>query len=151
MTTFVERFWAKVDVKGPDECWPWTGCSVGNGYGRVAAGFTLGGPKVWYAHRAAYTIGVGPIPTNSEIDHQCHTEDALCTAGVGCAHRKCVNPAHLTPVSHLENAFRRESRLGFCVNGHPKTAENRGPNGLSGSTKCKVCHRDRERARRAVS
>ena len=28
------RFWAKVDVCGPDECWPWMAGLSGNGYGR---------------------------------------------------------------------------------------------------------------------
>jgi hypothetical protein len=30
-----ERFWSHVDVRGPDDCWPWTGCINSRGYGIV--------------------------------------------------------------------------------------------------------------------
>lgn len=29
----LERFWTKVDVRGPDECWPWL-AAITDGYGR---------------------------------------------------------------------------------------------------------------------
>ena len=150
LETFTERFWTKVDQGDVDSCWHWRGCVSRNGYGRVAAGFHLGGPKVWNASRVAYTLAVGPVPAGAELDHVCHSRDTGCSGGP-CAHRSCVNPSHLEPVTHLENALRRESRLSTCINGHPKTAENRSPNGPQGATKCKVCHRERARARRAVA
>jgi hypothetical protein len=31
--TFEERFWAKVDRRGPDECWLWTATTNEHGYG----------------------------------------------------------------------------------------------------------------------
>lgn len=136
---FLRRFWSRVDKGSPDECWPWTAC-MGAGYGRVAAGSYLGGPVTWDAHRVAWTLTNGPIPDGMEIDHVCHTNDVTCVVGDQCPHRACVNPAHLEPVTHHENALRREQRRLTCVNGHPREG-NRGLNGLDGTTKCKVCHR----------
>jgi hypothetical protein len=51
-------FWAQVDMRRPDECWPWTGDAQANGYGRVpmkehgTGAFAL-------AHRVAYVLGTG--------------------------------------------------------------------------------------------
>jgi hypothetical protein len=40
-TRNVENFWAKIDVRGEDECWPWIAGTDKLGYGR----FKLGGKK----------------------------------------------------------------------------------------------------------
>lgn len=79
------RFWAKVDVRGPDECWPWLAGLSGNGYGR----FKLDGRDV-PAHRVAYACEVGPIPDGAELLHGCDTP-------------VCCNPRHLTPGTHRAN------------------------------------------------
>ena len=55
--TAEERFWAKVDRRGPDECWIWTAYRDPDGYGQ----FGLNGRNV-KAHRYAYEQLVGPIP-----------------------------------------------------------------------------------------
>src|SRR5271167_1806446 len=31
----IAAFWAKVDKRGPNKCWPWTGCINSSGYGNV--------------------------------------------------------------------------------------------------------------------
>lgn len=79
------RFWAKVDVRGPDECWPWMAGLSGNGYGR----FKLDGKDV-PAHRVAYACTEGPIPAGAELLHSCDLPI-------------CCNPCHLTPGSHSAN------------------------------------------------
>lgn len=89
------RFWSKVDRRGPDECWPWTGTILNSGYGQF---FTR--LKKWLAHRAAYTFAVGPIPDGFTIDH---------VKARGCAGKACVNPAHLEAVTMAENISRCES------------------------------------------
>lgn len=114
------RFWAKVQVGQPDECWPWTACKESSsGYGRVGAGFALGGPTIWKAHRVAWTL------------------DA-------CPHRGCVNPSHLEPVTHQENALRRELRRTHFKCGH--SFSDRVRNG--GGGRCGVCNRGEIRAAR---
>lgn len=83
--TLEERFWAKVDRRGPDECWPWTGGKVGGGYGAIRRD---GGGPVAYAHRVALELaGIDPGP---ETRHTCDNPP-------------CVNTAHLLPGGHLEN------------------------------------------------
>lgn len=85
------RFWAKVDKSGG--CWVWTGACNSDGYGN----FLFEGAN-WRAHRWSYERLVGPIPDGLVIDHLC------------CVTR-CVNPAHLEPVTHLENVRRGIRRV----------------------------------------
>lgn len=88
-----ERFFAKVNKEGPvhpkhGQCWIWTGAKLRNGYGF----FRLhGNPQP--AHRASYTLFVGSIPDNKEIDHLCEN-------------KSCVRPSHLEAVSGITNMQR---------------------------------------------
>jgi len=81
------RFWNKVDVGHPDDCWQWTGAS--DRYGRI---WTAGTTEL--AHRVAFMLdnsldAVEDIP-GDVIKHRCH--ETLC-----------CNPAHLDPGSQSEN------------------------------------------------
>jgi hypothetical protein len=84
----------------PRGCWEWTGQINGSGYGLLNAA-----PSTWLAHRWAYEWLVGPISDGLTLDHLCHTNDPHCPPGP-CRHRRCVNPAHLEPVTQSENARR---------------------------------------------
>lgn len=146
--TLEDRFWVKVDERGPDECWPWTGTITPAGYGQIGIGQRLD-----FAHRVSYRLLVGLIPDGMEIDHLCHTRDETCRLGDECPHRRCVNPAHLEPVTGLENSMRSRSphaenaRKTHCPQDHEYTAENTyvSPNG---SRHCRECIKDQEQVKR---
>jgi hypothetical protein len=96
------------------------------------------GQRVRGAHVFAYVLLVGPIPEGLHLDHLCRV-------------RRCVNPAHLEPVTPGENVRRGNSpsaiaaRTGVCAKGHPLTDENVTVIRLSPlKRRCKVCHRERQ-------
>jgi hypothetical protein len=86
------RYQAKVDCRGPDECWPWTAARFERGYGA----FRLG-DKQKKAHRVGYELLVGPIPSGQNV---CHT----------CDNPPCQNPAHWFLGTHADNARDRQQK-----------------------------------------
>jgi hypothetical protein len=136
----LERFFAKVGGPDANGCWPWL-ASRKWGYGC----FSLDGGKVQVrAHRYAYEVLVGPIPSGLQIDHLCRN-------------RACCNPDHLEPVTGAVNNLRgegiaaRNARKTHCLNGHEFTSEN--TYRVKGGRACKPCQlrRDRERKERLGS
>ncbi len=101
-----ERFWMKVDRRGPSECWLWLAATNIGGYGRFYPTREHG----YYAHRFSYELRYGPIPDELVIDHLCRTPG-------------CVNPAHLEAVAHRTNTLRGISPAAKnavkirCING----------------------------------
>lgn len=84
------RFWSKIDVGGPADCWPWQAASHKFGYGR----FRLDGQLV-SPHRLAYEIIEGPLPAGggyhgTVIRHRCNNP-------------QCCNPAHLDTGTQKDN------------------------------------------------
>ena len=124
MSDVLHRFWAKVEVRGPDECWPWTAYvdENTNGYGQF-----WDGTKLVKAHRFSYQVAYGSIPNGKVIDHTCHNNSA-CDK-VLCSHRACVNPAHLEATTQSINSIRgrsgnHQSSKTHCKNGHPYSSDN---------------------------
>lgn len=129
-----DRFWPKVDERGPGECWPWTAATDGHGYGQITIDY-----KRKKAHRVAYELTVGPIPDGMSLDHLCR-------------HPECVNPAHLEPVHHAENvrrgasgikAMARAALQTHCKHGHEFTPENTRIASVDGYERrvCRACQR----------
>lgn len=133
------KLWAKVDMRGPDECWPWLGYLDEDGYGRF-------GNSKWrvYVHRFAYEHLIGPIPEDLTLDHVCHTRDHTCLGGKKCLHRRCVNPSHLEPVTSAENVLRGLGPCALnalkthCLRGHEFTPENTYVR-HTGQRQCRTC------------
>lgn len=104
-------------------CWAWAGALNSQGYGSVGVGDGV----TALAHRASWEAANGPIPEGAQIDHTCHNADPECEGGTTCAHRKCINPAHLEPVTQSENlrrAYRSRTVRDECRNGHEMTPDN---------------------------
>jgi hypothetical protein len=89
----MERFWSKVDRRGPDECWPWLGCRDPKGYGR----FKLEGRSV-PSNRVALALKLGRA-VREDCD-ACHT----------CDNPACCNTEHLYEGTPQDNSNDRVVR-----------------------------------------
>lgn len=84
----VAAFWAKVDVRGAEDCWEWKEGCWSNGYGRFKWNY-----QSWRAHRFAL-VAVGRLPpeTAEQVRHLRHN-------------KKCCNPNHLVWGTAKENVW----------------------------------------------
>lgn len=95
----LRRYWAKVDRRGPDECWEWTGSRTPHGYGRINMGGKYG--PIAHANRLGWQIANGvklePCDRWKVVRHTCDNPP-------------CCNPAHLVLGTQRDNAWDRERR-----------------------------------------
>lgn len=61
----VERFWEKVQIGGPEDCWNWQACKNKKGYGAIS----INGKKE-LAHRVAYFLEYGIISGHLCVLHR---------------------------------------------------------------------------------
>ena len=123
-------------------CWVWIGAKDQRGYGNVRVG-----RRVRKAHLVAYECLRGPLPPGTEGDHLCRN-------------RGCINPYHLEPITHRENAQRgdgswmpgeRNRAKTSCPHGHPYSLENTYVQPSTGGRCCRACDREKKRRRPLVT
>lgn len=119
------RFQLKIRARG--DCYEWTGAKDKDGYGLFKAGEGV----MVRAHRYAYSLAKGHLPTGAILDHLCR-------------HVWCVRPTHLEVVSTQENIRRGETgkwqnRRTHCPQGHERTQTNTIIRG--GKRACRLCIR----------
>jgi hypothetical protein len=94
----IRRFWAKVDIRGDDECWPWTGSLDGNGRPKLNVNGLM-----CIAARVCYVLTKGRIPDGLIVRHRCDNPP-------------CCNPKHLVRGTTQDNMDDKVKR-GRCPNG----------------------------------
>jgi hypothetical protein len=109
--TLYDRFWKKVDKRGPDDCWLWTAGTRAGRYGNIRVGGKYG--PMLAAHRIQL-IWCG------------HNMDGKVTLH-SCDNGLCVNPKHLKPGTQLENNTDMMQKNRFVAS----KAENNGNSILS--------------------
>jgi hypothetical protein len=87
------RFWSKVDMLSPDECWEWQASLHTSGYGR----FKLASDWSVMANRLSLVLHTGEDRLDRMALHHCDN-------------RRCCNPHHLYWGTHTDNMRDKSSR-----------------------------------------
>lgn len=134
LETAPARFWEKVEIRGPGECWPWTAAQA-RGYGTFVV--TKHPKRIARSNRFVWELTHGQEPDG----FVCHS----------CDNPLCCNPDHLWIGTHIDNMndMRAKGRAAkqsdtHCQRGHEFTPENTyvsvGHNGNTRRT-CRECVR----------
>lgn len=99
----IARFWSKVKIGSPDQCWEWISGKSKDGYGQFSIGRKAENRNV-RAHRVSWIIKNGNIPGDFFICHKCDNAS-------------CVNPSHLflgTPKDNMVD-MSKKGRTGISL------------------------------------
>lgn len=103
----MNSFWSKASQPSLYACWEWQGSKHNKEHGRIK----IDGHE-HAAHRLAYELMIGAIPSGTHIHHECRNPG-------------CVNPMHLKAMTHAEHMTEHAAE-GVCKScGCPLTAENK--------------------------
>lgn len=90
--SIIARFWAKVDRRGPDECWPWLAAKTNDGYGQIrVAGVLCRAPRI------SFELFYAKRPGAAHVRHTCDNPP-------------CCNPRHLELGTNGDNVADRQRR-----------------------------------------
>lgn len=139
-----ERFWAKVNKRGPkilsSRCWDWTGSTYASGHGQIWVN-----SRLERAHRVSWKLAGGKIPKGKLLCHRCDRPS-------------CVRPSHLWVGSQKDNMAdaaakgrtrNQNSGKSECSHGHRLTNQNVYVT-KEGWRQCRKCKRARLRKYRAA-
>jgi len=103
----LSRFWTRVIIRQPDDCWEWMEGKTWAGYGAVN---TKQGQ--YKAHRLAWELSHGPIPDGIFVLHTCDNP-------------ACCNPHHLFLGTQTDNMADMNQKGRHGKTGH-KPGEQKG-------------------------
>lgn len=104
--TLQERFEQRYIPEPNSGCWLWVGTQHTRGYGRIQkeVGSRKKRAKLERAHRVAWELYRGPIPTDMHVLHRCDVTS-------------CVNPDHLflgTQTDNMADKYRKNRANHVC-------------------------------------
>jgi hypothetical protein len=104
--SLAQRFWSKVEKRGPNECWPWLGTTLKDGRGQISVDRKgIPAPRV--------ALQLAGFDLNGLI--ACHKNE--------CHNPNCVNPAHLYAGTYSQNTM-DSIAIGTHKGGAPKGEGN---------------------------